>query len=93
MTGHIESITVSYKRFSTEDNKPTCALNFRTKDVCVFYRTQNFGQTEFCLFTGNKIFRQNEGGKEIGHTIPTPDCPLWTEEEMTMYSGEAHERY
>jgi hypothetical protein len=65
----------------THNNKPCCAKNFDTGEVCVFYRTQRMGCNETCIFAdqsgkyGQLLERRNNGN---GTLIPHDNCPVWS---------------
>jgi hypothetical protein len=59
---------------------PTCASNFETGEVCIFYRTTKFGAIETCSFADNSgryaspLERKNNGE---GSLIPGKFCKVW----------------
>jgi len=70
-------------RYRDKDGKPTCAKNFDTGEVCLFYTAQRFGTHEACWFSDKSgkfwetMRRRNDG---IGSLIPLNNCPLWLDE-------------
>jgi hypothetical protein len=60
------------------DGVPTCAANFNTADVCVFYGTRGMcGKNEFCSWTGTDLNRQTLENGKPGFLVPASQCPLW----------------
>lgn len=81
MPTYKETATMTIDRYRDKNGNPTCAINFETGDVCVFYATQKFGCTATCWFAdqcSNKkwqlILRRDNGN---GSLIPLADCPIW----------------
>ena len=77
----VEDFSLKIKRYKVNGN-PTCATNFVTGDVCIFYRTQMFGCSETCVFAksgGNIGFTETlvRSNKGAGHLIPLSYCPVW----------------
>lgn len=73
---HIMEITC----YKDEDGNPTCAIDFNTGDVCVFYRTMSFGCKETCVFADDTgrwpiMMRRRKNGE--GTLIPLDKCPIW----------------
>lgn len=62
-------------RYRDKEDNPTCARNFYTQDVCVFYRTQRFGTEEVCCLTDNALKRRRKDN--MGYLIPGVACPIW----------------
>lgn len=78
----IEKTTMKVERYRDNDNEPTCAINFETGDVCIFYGTRSFGCLETCWFSdqSDKKWRSlQRRGKGVGTLIPLKDCPVWKE--------------
>jgi hypothetical protein len=75
-----ELSTIRVTKYRDDLGRPTCALNFKTGDVCEFFRTQRFGTIDTCLFAEQQYkyresqLRYNNGN---GHTIPLNNCPIW----------------
>jgi len=66
--------------YEDDDGNPTCAIDFSTGDVCVFYRTMSFGCKETCVFaedTGRypEILKRRKNDE--GTLIPIENCPVW----------------
>lgn len=69
--------------YRDKDGEPTCALDFRTGDVCRFYRSQRMGGNETCDFAPigdhrgytEQMDRRGDGG--MGTLIPGHWCPVW----------------
>jgi hypothetical protein len=79
-----EKISLEFERYRDKDNNPTCACSFEASnfEVCKFYRTQNFGTHESCIFApeGYKGIMQRLDRREpnkLGTLIPGDWCPLW----------------
>ena len=70
-----EPFELPVTRYRDNENLVTCAANFETHDVCVFWSCRKFGQLEYCRFTGETLFRRGEEG--TGTLIPCDGCPLW----------------
>ena len=80
-------ITLDVIRYRDQENRPTCAGNFETDDVCIYYRTQRFGTHETCLFAGEghrglgaSLQRRKSIVGNIpsnGTLIPIKECPIW----------------
>ena len=73
--------TIKVKAYRDSKGNPACARNFRTGEVCIFYRTQRFGCHETCVFgdTESKYMeslKRRDGGN--GSLIPLTRCPVWT---------------
>ena len=64
-------------RYRDKEDNPTCARNFNTQAVCVFYRTQRFGKEEVCCLTNDTLKRR--GKDNMGCLIPGAACPVWKE--------------
>lgn len=66
--------------YRDEDGNPTCAKDFPTGKVCIFYATQKLGCWETCWFSGkdgkkwDQLVRRKRG---VGSLIPSQECPLW----------------
>lgn len=73
-----ESVGLPVMRYRDDENLTTCATNFNTHDVCVFWRCRKFGQQEFCSWTGDILHRRGEDG--TGTLIPCDGCPMWIRE-------------
>lgn len=50
-----EPFELPVTRYRDNENLVTCAANFETHDVCVFWSCRKFGQLEYCRFTGETI--------------------------------------
>lgn len=76
----IEQKNITVLAYRDSGGNPTCAANFETGEVCVFYRTQRFGCHETCVF-GDAGGRYSEGLKRRkdgnGSLIPLSRCPIW----------------
>ena len=57
--------------FTDPHGNHTCASNFETNEICMFYGTSHFGTKEVCLATGQPIGRIKDG-----FTIPVEGCPM-----------------
>lgn len=77
-----ETTSLTVVRYRTKDGLPTCAANFETGEVCMFYATQRFGCSETCLFSDKSdriwqsMARRDQGR---GTLIPLATCPVWQE--------------
>ena len=77
-----EKVTLTFDRYRDNDGNPTCAVNFKTGEICQFYATQRFGINETCIFappswrgtTSIMERRPNDGT-----LIPGDWCPLFKE--------------
>ena len=72
--------TIIVKAYRDSKGNPTCARNFETGEVCIFYRTQRFGCHETCVFGDTeskymKSLKRRDGGN--GSLIPLACCPVW----------------
>jgi acyl carrier protein len=79
-----EAKTIAVTAYRDEQGRPCCAGNFGTGAVCSFYRAQNFGTHETCIFaeqTDRRAERLERRG-ETGSLIPHRNCPIWSEEEV-----------
>lgn len=80
-----EKVNLTVTKYMTPVGKQTCALNFETGEVCIFYRTQRFGTCETCLFVAEnhrgigRILKREVGSNGIpgdGFLIPDKECPI-----------------
>jgi hypothetical protein len=72
-----ETRTIEVKAYRCkQENMPTCARDFNSKEFCQFIRTQHFGTVDVCGITGDVIER-DQGGK--GWLRPVEGCPVWGE--------------
>lgn len=77
-----ETKTIEVKAYRDEQGFPCCAGDFKTGKVCIFYRIQNFGTNETCVFVEEynnrgmmaSLRRRKDG---LGSLIPFKDCPIW----------------
>ena len=73
--------TIEVAAYQNKDGLPSCADNFDTGEVCIFYRCQKFGTWETCVFAReglkglNEHLQRRDGGK--GLLIPLKDCIIW----------------
>lgn len=72
--------TITVNAYLDPSGEPTCAENFETGEVCVFYRTSNFGCHETCVFAKDEgkylePLKRRRGGE--GSLIPLSRCPVW----------------
>lgn len=68
-----ELATIKVTKYTDSKGNPTCAKDFPTGKVCIFYATYRFGANEFCFLTQKNIFRRDKGE---GSLIPTKECPV-----------------
>ena len=86
MTKNSEQFYLVITRYRDKNGLPTCAINFETGDICIFYRTQRVGVNETCVFTEDyghyqeKLTRR-DGGE--GSLIPLKQCPIWERERIS----------
>lgn len=75
-------------RYRDKDGNHTCATDFKTGEVCEFYRTQRMGTWETCLFSpadglpyheSMQRRTDEEAGPDMGTLIPGAWCPVWKE--------------
>jgi hypothetical protein len=69
-------------RYRDHEGNPTCAKDFATGHVCVFYATQRFGCSETCWFAekdGRRWGPLERRKNGHGTLIPLSICPLWDE--------------
>jgi hypothetical protein len=66
-----------------QNGNPTCACDFKTGEVCEFYRTKHFGQFETCVFSSDNPLQRHPGRDvskqtqdNLGKLIPGDWCPL-----------------
>lgn len=84
-----EDFKLSVKRYRDKKGRPTCASNFATEEVCVFYRTERFGTNDTCVFASvnykykETMERYLESDGIIGCMIPLRLCPIWKDEQVT----------
>lgn len=64
--------------YINDDGEPCCAKNFDTGEVCIFYRTKNFGTRELCIINDMELKRRKDG---VGTLIPHKLCPIWNKRE------------
>lgn len=70
-----ELYSLMIERYKHND-VPTCAINFPRGEVCMFYRTSNFGTRETCVFDETEMgLERTDSGR--GFLIPGPFCPIW----------------
>lgn len=77
-----ETINKPVTRYFDKDDQPTCAINFKTGQVCIYYRTVRFGCSDTCIWFENPsstYLRRRDKGD--GSLIPHADCPLFDEME------------
>jgi hypothetical protein len=71
--------------YRCNNNEPTCALDFSTGDVCIFYRSQGLKQHQTCVFAPewsrgyNKPLRRRE---DKGYLVPGDWCPIWNKDKL-----------
>lgn len=88
-----EKRAVEVTAYRDDDGKPTCALNFATGEVCIFYRTQRYGCNETCALAEWSVYskmantmRRRKRPDDLdyernGTLIPLDECPVWKGEE------------
>lgn len=73
-----EKVFVKYTRYKTHEGEPTCCLSLRDKKFCEYLYCKNYGQIDFCLLTGENVFRgEGKNGEGTGYLIPHKNCLLW----------------
>lgn len=65
-----EIIDLKVKRYFTRDRQPTCCLDVFQAQVCIFLRTENFGQKDVCILQEQEIYRKDE----LGFAEPCKEC-------------------
>jgi hypothetical protein len=78
-----ETKTIKITAYRDSKGNPTCAKNFETGQVCLFYRTQRLGCNETCALAEragkyNQSMSRRENGN--GSLIPLSNCPIWSQE-------------
>lgn len=71
---------ITITRYRDPDGYPTCAKDFTTGEVCVFYGSYSFGCRETCWFadqTARKWQPLNRRKRGQGSLIPHDKCPVW----------------
>lgn len=71
-----EELKLKRNRYFTDKGNHTCALNFKTLEVCEYYRTYRFGTIETCVMADDSkdiLYRRNSDGDTL---IPGAWCPL-----------------
>jgi hypothetical protein len=66
--------TLEVETYYTPDNKPTCAVDVRNKNYCIFLYQTRFGTEDHCFFGKNLPLERDKEG--LGFLIPCPECPL-----------------
>lgn len=75
-----ESRTIQVTAYRDSKGNPTCAKNFETDQVCLFYRTQRLGCNETCALAeqaGKYCQTMSRREKGEGSLIPLVNCPIW----------------
>ena len=71
----VKPATLEFQKF-TINGKPTCmawyGLGSHARMACQFIGTSHFGSKLHCLYTGNEIYPEEDGG-----LVPVTGCPLW----------------
>jgi len=68
-------VILKFTKYYTNDNKHTCALNFKTGDVCAFHGTRRMGTVDVCLINpGDDLDRYDD--IDIGFVKPGNCCIL-----------------
>ena len=75
-----ETKTIEVQAYRDAAGKPCCAANFKTGEVCPFYRTRTFGTKEICIFNDDVLLRRR-GEFGLGTLVPFAGCPVWKGEE------------
>jgi len=78
--GTEEPVRVTLVRYRDAEGNPTCAVDFQSGRVCMFYATQRLGCHETCWFADKDArfwatLQRRNGGK--GTLVPLSTCPLW----------------
>lgn len=79
-----EQYNLQINRFYDKEGNPTCAINFPTGDVCIFYATQSYGCHETCWFAdknGKKFEPLRRRKNSEGTLIPNKECPVWKDKK------------
>ena len=72
------------EKFTDSDGNQTCAIDFKKRNMCIFYMTHKFGCGETCFFADNNSsnmwapLERRKGGE--GSLIPHNECPIWKKE-------------
>ncbi len=78
-----EPYNLEVTRYRDKEGNPTCAIDFGSGKVCIFYGTQKFGCSETCWFADRyrrwSPLQRRKGG--AGTLIPIANCPLWKDHE------------
>jgi hypothetical protein len=73
-----ETRAIEVQAYRDPEGRPTCAACFRTRQVCVFYRTRKMGLVEECALDEHR--RLERRGKDgLGFLKPGKRCLVWGE--------------
>jgi hypothetical protein len=66
-----ETVTLAFKRYTTDDGKRTCRSS---EGACEFLF--DYQGTGACIFPASRSSGDVETGED-GRLVPEPNCPLW----------------
>jgi len=68
-----EEKQITVKAYRDKDGLPTCAVNFRTGDICQFQLLERFGPVAVCAVSRIELDRRDD----VGSLIPCEKCIVW----------------
>jgi len=79
----VETKQIAVTTYRDSKGNPTCAKDFLTGQVCIFYRTRMFGCGEVCCNSINAAGTFDLSRRDDGHgsLIPTTGCLVWRVEK------------
>ncbi len=72
----IEIYNMEIDRYRLADGRPTCALSFPDRQVCVFHTTSVFGTRDSCYWLYGELLNNYD---ECGFMKPDNRCPIWNQ--------------
>jgi len=69
-----EEKQITVKAYRDKDGLPTCAVNFRTGEICQFHMLERFGTVAVCAVSRLELDRRDDGE---GSLIPCEKCIVW----------------
>lgn len=81
-----EEVALPVSRYRDREGNPTCAVDFRSGEVCPYLMGSNFGTREHCFWDLKRsesrkypLLKRRHGvtGPGDGTLIPQSKCPLW----------------
>jgi hypothetical protein len=73
MTITAQTKTIEIQAY-TDNDEPCCAKDFIKGEVCIFFRTKNFGVVECCAIDPDIPLARRSS---LGTLIPIPECIVW----------------